>query len=1035
MKHNGRIFALVVLLAAAIGSSAVPVRPAPAERNEGSVFAGLTWRSIGPAVMGGRTVDIEVDGNRPWIVYAAVGPSGVWRSYNNGITWENVFGREATVSVGDLALDPRDPNVFWVGTGEATCRNSVTIGDGVYKTSDGGKTWANTGLRETRHISRVVVDRKNSDTVFVAAMGHLWGPNEERGVFKTTDGGLSWRRVLFVDADTGAADLAQDPEDENILYAAAYEHRRLPYRYTGGGKGSGLYKSTDGGETWRRLNQDLPQGVVGRIGIAVSKSRPEVVYALIEHADPGLWRSEDRGESWTRMADGKIVARINTRPFYYSHIHVDPTDDAVVYVLSTSGHVSTDKGRTFRVFTGGTHSDHHALWIDPRNPDHLIDGNDGGIDITYDRGKNWQAVQSIPAAEVYNIGTDLRDPYWVYCGLQDNHVWGAPSAVMESSGIQNPDWILLGGGDGFYVQPDPSDPSTVYANSQMNNIFRFDGRLGRSQAIRPLAGEGEPDLRFNWNAPIHVSPHDPRVVYTAGNRLFVSRDRGHSWEALSPDLTTNDPQKLKDTFGPISRETTGAESHCTITTISESPVRAGVLWCGTDDGLVHVTRDGGGTWMNVTSGLPGLPDGTWCSRVEASPFEAGTAFASFDGHRTDDYGSYLFKTADYGLTWTSIASDLPFGWVHVVRADRRNRNLLFAGTEFGVFASRDGGRHWFSMRNNLPTVAVHDLAVHPRTDDLIIGTHGWGIWILDDITPLQETDKALWSGEPHLFEVRPATQFILGNTRETYSRPAFVGANPPYGMTISAYFESVPESKPLLSIADSGGNEVFRAELPLREGLHRVVWNLQTWPRTRQGERISGPGISLVSMPFVSPGAFTVRLAVGEKMIERPALVRSDPRFDWPEEDRRAQRDALADVFELHRIAGLTVTAVSAIERETNGLRRSLEKQAALSRRLRSALSRFEKALTPLKNEAVPRHFGGGLAGGVLMLGSSIGGYPGRPTDMDLRRIESLNGKISSLMSRVNAFIGREIPRLNAVLEKNGLKPLTSPGEIASPWK
>jgi len=1035
MKDSGRIPALLVWLMAVICLSAVHAENEPVAPGWESVFSGLTWRSIGPAVMGGRTVDIEANDNQPWIVYAAVGPSGVWRSSNNGITWESFFGREATVSVGDLALDPRDPNVVWVGTGEATCRNSVTIGDGVYKTSDGGKTWANMGLRETRHISRVVVDRKNSDTVFVAAMGHLWGPNVERGVFKTTDGGLSWRRVLYVDADTGAADLVQDPEDENILYAAAYEHRRLPYRYIGGGKGSGVYKSTDGGETWRQLTKDLPQGVVGRIGISVSRSRPEVIYALIEHADAGLWRSEDRGESWKRMADAKTFYRINTRPFYYSHIHVDPADDAVVYVLSTSGHVSTDKGRTFRVFTAGTHSDHHALWIDPRNPDHLIDGNDGGIDITYDRGKNWQAVQSIPAAEVYNIGYDLRDPYWVYCGLQDNHVWGAPSAGMESSGIQNSDWILLGGGDGFYVQPDPSDPSTVYANSQTNNIFRFDGRLARAKSIRPLAGEGEPELRFNWNAPIHISPHDSKVVYTAGNRLFVTRNRGQSWQALSPDLTTNDPKKLKDTFGPISRETTGAESHCTITTISESPVRAGVIWCGTDDGLVQLTRDGGRAWSNVTASIPGLPAHTWCSRVEASPFEAQTAYASFDGHRTDDYGTYLFKTSDFGRTWTSISGDLPFGWIHVVRADRRSRNLLFVGTEFGVFASLNGGEHWFSLRNNLPTVAVHDLAVHPRANDLIIGTHGWGIWILDDITPLQEIGDGLESREAHLFEIPACTQFILGNSRETYSKPAFVGANPDYGMRISVFFGSVPESKPLLTVADGGGTEAFRAELPLRAGLHRVVWNLQTWPRTREGERIASLGISLVSMPFAPPGEFTVRLSLGDRTLVRPALVRPDPRFDWTEEDRRAQGEALADMFKLHRVSGLTVTAVSSIQREGNALRRALEKDPAPSRSVLAALSKFEKTLGPLRNEAIPSNFGGGLAGAVLMLGSSIGGYPGPPTDMDLRQIESLRGKIFSLRDRVNALIRRDIPRLNDVLEKNGLKPIKVPEEIATPWE
>lgn len=1028
-----RAFLSPSLLAAALVFSPIAASDVRAPSGEASVFGGLSWRSIGPAVMGGRTVDIEADEKQPWILYAAVGPSGVWRSTNNGITWDNIFGREATVSVGDLALDPSNPDIIWVGTGEATCRNSVTIGDGIYKSTDGGKTWVQRGLGETRHISRVVVDRDRPGTVFVAAMGHLWGPNEERGVFKTTDGGLTWRRVLFVGPDVGAADLVQDPSDGDILYAAAYEHRRLPYRYIGGGRGSGLYKSTDRGETWRKLTKDLPGGVLGRIGIGVSRSKPEVVYALIEHAEAGLWRSEDRGESWERRADARTYYRVNTRPFYYSHIHVDPTDDMRVYVLSTSGHVSSDGGRTFRTFTAGTHSDHHALWIDPRNPGHLVLGNDGGIDITYDGGKNWLPVQSIPAAEVYNIGVDLRDPYWVYCGLQDNHVWGAPSAVTETSGIQNSDWILLGGGDGFYAQPDPSDPLTVYANSQGNSLFRFDGRIARSKMIRPLAGAGESELRFNWNSPIHISPHDPRVVYTAGNRLFVTRDGGMSWTALSPDLTTNDPHKTKDTFGPISRENSGAETHCTITTLCESPVRAGVIWCGTDDGQVQVTRDGGRTWDNVTAGIPGLPPHTWCSRVEASPFQAGTAFASFDGHRTDDYSTYLFKTDDTGRTWTPIRGDLPFGWVHVVRADRRNPDLLFVGTEFGVFASLDGGKKWFSLRNNLPTVAVHDLIVHPTANDLIIGTHGWGIWILDDIAPLQESGGGLGESAMHLFSVRPCSQLIMSNTRETYARPPFAGANPAYGMIMNAHFASAPRTKPVLSVWDASGEEMFRAELPLKEGLHRVVWNLQSWPRNKKGVKVSSPGVSLIQPPLVSPGEFTVRLNLGDETVARSAQVKPDPRFHWPEEARRVQREALVEVLELNRLAGLAATAVSALRRETDVLRKELEKSPAVPRAVQNALGKFDNEFLPLADEALPQQLGGGLTGALLMLGSSIGGYPGPPTDMDLRQVGRIRDRTEALVRRVNGFIRKNVPALNSVLEKNGVKPVSPPKEVSLP--
>ncbi len=645
-----------------------------------SLYEKFSWRGIGPAVMGGRTVDLDAVESQPWIIYAAVGPSGVWKTENNGVSWNPVFYKENTVSVGDIAIAQAQPNIVWVGTGEATCRNSVTVGDGVYKSTDGGKTWTNMGLRETRHISRIIVNRGDPNIVYVAAMGHLWGPNPERGIFKTIDGGKTWTKVLYVNENTGFADLAMDPSDSLTLFAAAYEHRRLPYYFSSGGPGSGLYKTSDGGLTWKKLTKDLPEGLMGRIGIDVARSSPNVVYALIEHQQAGIWRSEDRGESWKRMCDPQTAQRVNNRPFYYSQIRVDPTDDKLVYVLSTGLYVSTDMGQKFRPIGGGIHPDHHAFWIDPANPLHLIDGNDGGIDVSYDGGKNWFAHQNMDLAEVYQIGYDLRSPYSVYCGLQDNGVWGGPSATLDTRGITNDDWIAVGGGDGFFAQVDSGDPNTIYANSQMNGLYRYDLKIRKSKTIKPLASLKEPVYRFNWNAPISISPHDPKTVYCGGNFLFKTTDGGSSWAIISPDLTTNDPAKQKDSGGPITPDNSGAEIHCTITTISESPAEADVIWCGTDDGNLQVTRDGGKTWKNVIKSIPGLPPNTWCSRVEASHFEAGTAYAAFDGHRMDDYAPYLYKTSDFGKTWKPIKAGLPpFGWIHVVREDPKNRNLLFAG--------------------------------------------------------------------------------------------------------------------------------------------------------------------------------------------------------------------------------------------------------------------------------------------------------------------------------------------------------------------
>ncbi len=602
---------------------------------------------------------------------------------------------------------------------------------------------------------------------------------------------------------------------------------------------------------------------MGRIGLAVARTKPGVVYALIEHAEGGIWRSDDLGESWKRACDAPTFRRVNSRPFYYSQICVDPSDDRTVYVLSTGLFVSNDGGQKFRPIGSGTHPDHHGFWIDPSDPAHLIDGNDGGIDISRDGGKTWQAVQSIDAAEVYQVGFDMDIPYRVYCGLQDNGAWGGPSASLDPRGITNEDWIAIGGGDGFFVRPDPSDPDTVYSNSQMNGLQRYDGKLGRAKPIRPSAPLSERPYRFNWNSPVQVSAHDPKVVYCGGNFLFRTRDGGQSWEKAGPDLTTDDPEKQKDSGGPISRENTGAEVHCTIVAISESPVDASVLWCGTDDGNLQVTRDGGRTWKNVAPAIPGLPRHTWCSRVEASHFDAGTAYASFDGHRTDDYRTYLYATADFGKTWKPLANGLPFGWVHVVREDPVNRNLLFAGTEFGVHASLDAGRSWFSLRNNLPTVAVHDIAVHPREGDLIIGTHGRGIWILDDIAFLREMSEAVLASEFHLFSIRPVYYPLTSLKAESFGRPAFLGKNPPVGASVTTWLKSDLKEKVRIAVKDASGKLLGEMELGSKAGLQRAVWNLQVVPEASDGQKYPPTQAVFGALPVAFPGRYSVEIAPG----------------------------------------------------------------------------------------------------------------------------------------------------------------------------
>ncbi|MFB0564400.1 MAG: WD40/YVTN/BNR-like repeat-containing protein [Candidatus Aminicenantaceae bacterium] len=1005
------------------------------------VFEKLSWRCIGPAVMGGRTVDIDVVEKKPWIIYAAIGPSGVWKSENNGITWDPVFHKENTVSVGDIAVSQSHPGIIWVGTGEATCRNSVTIGDGVYKSADGGKTWENMGLKETRHISRILINPGDPNIVYVAAMGHLWGSNKERGVYKTVDGGKTWEKILYINKDTGFVDLAMDPSDSLILYAASYEHRRMPYYFSSGGPGSGIYKSEDAGKTWKRLEKDLPEGIMGRIGVAVSRSNPEVVYALIEHKDGGIWRSEDKGESWKRMCDNKTYKLVNYRPFYYSQIRVDPTDDKVVYVFSGGLFVSENMGKNFIGISGGTHADHHALWIDPANPLHLVDGNDGGIDVTYDRGKNWYDVQCIPAAEVYQIGFDMRYPYYVYCGLQDNGLWGGPSTTLDARGITNDQWYKIGGGDGFYAQVDPTDPNTIFGNYQMNGLYRYDLKIKRRKNIKPLASLEEPPYRFNWNAPIHISPHDPRTVYTGGNYLFKTTDSGHSWQIISPDLSTNDSKKQRDSGGSITLDNTGAEIHCTIITISESSVEEGVIWCGTDDGNVQVTIDGGENWENVVNNIRGLPPNTWCSRIEASHFHGGTAYVAFDGHRHDDYNTYLYKTTNYGYTWKSIRSNLPFGWVHVIREDLKNENLLFVGTEFGIYASLDSGDSWFSLMNNLPTVAVRDIAIHPRENDLIIGTHGRGIWIMDDISPLQEMSEEVLESDLHLFNIRPATMFLRFFTGETSSRPVFSGKNSPYGMMITSYVKTVPKEKPKLSIIDKADKVIFEISIAKKAGIQRNTWNLRFTSRTIEGKKIKASPTGFYMMPYVFPGEYTIELSVGEMRVKKKTVVHSDSRIIVNEQERDAQIEAITSTMVLSKKMGLSVTAAKNIRRELDRISKSLEELKETPELVTSAIKDFEGHFRPLEEVIMPKGIGYrgsmemALRGGsvyqqILSLGSSISGYHAALTETDVFRLKELSREVDMLVNKLNEIINVKIPELNKLLNEHQIKTLKVPKEV-----
>ena len=743
---------VVLLMACAVLTATSAVAQVPE-----AIFDGISRREIGPAIMSGRVVDLAVSEDDPSIFYAASASGGLLKTVNGGATWENVFDSQATVSIGDVAINPTDPNVVWVGTGEANNRQSSSWGDGIYKSTDGGRTWTHRGLRESNHIGRIVIDPRDTDVVYVAAVGRLWGANKERGVFKTTDGGLTWQHALAIDEHTGAVDLIMDPANPKVLFAAAYQRRRTGWGFNGGGPGSGLYKTVDAGRTWRRIGGGLPTGDVGRIGLDIYRRNSNIVYAIVEHREGGIFRSEDKGETWSK------VNSLNPRPMYFSQIRIDPNEPQRIYVNGVTLFVSDDGGKTFTDDDSrGVHSDHHALWIDPRNSRHVINGNDGGVWVSRDRARTWEHLNNYPIGQFYNVDVDMQQPYHIYGGMQDNASWGGPSSVRDRQGIANEHWYQMLSCDGMFTVVDPSDGDTIYTNCQNGRIVRYSRRTGERKMIMPQPESGETPLRWNWTAPIVVSPHDKRTLFTAANKVFKSSDRGQTWSVVSPDLTNALDRDELVIMGVSGRDITvarndGMSSFGNITALAESPRRAGLLYAGTDDGNVQVSRDGGASWGNRTSRFAGVPKLIYVSRLTPSAFAEGTVYAAFDGHRSDDFKPWVYVSTDFGETWRSIGNDLPVGSVYVIKEDPRNQDVLYVGTEFGLFVSIDRGAHWTRWKG-MPTVAVYDLVVHPRDNDLILGTHGRSFIVLDDISPLQQLTPAVLAAASHVFDIgRPSS--------------------------------------------------------------------------------------------------------------------------------------------------------------------------------------------------------------------------------------------------------------------------------------
>jgi len=1018
----------------------------------------MTFRSIGPATMGGRVDDFAVFESRPAVYYAGAATGGLWKTMNNGTTWESVFDHQDVASIGAVAIPQDNPNLVWVGTGEDNNRQSSSWGGGVFKSTDGGRSWQNMGLMESRHIGRIVVDPVDHEVVYVAATGHLWGPNKERGVYKTTDGGLTWQQSLFVDEQTGATDLAMDPSNNKVLYAAMYQRQRTAWGFNGGGPGSGLYKSADAGATWTRLNSGLPTGPLGRIGIDIFRSDSKIVCALIQHeSESGLYRSVDAGAHWTKMGT------TNPRPNYFSQVRVDPNDERRVYVLGVRLMVSDDEGRTFKEVRlsysrpGGERPrddlDVHAMWIDPRDASHLIIGSDVGIAASYDRGATWDYLDNLPIGQFYHVGYDMDTPYRVYGGLQDNDVWGGPSAVRNRFGIGNREWFTLSIGDGFVAMADPRDARTLYVETQDGSLVRVDRDTNEKKSIRPQAGRGDPPLRWDWNTPLIISPHDPNTVLTAAQKIFRSPDRGQSWQVISPDLTSGVDRDTLPIMGVAGREirlsrNDGVSAYPAIVALAESPKKAGVYYAGANDGTVQVSRDGGKTWVKITGMFPGLPAGAAAAGIVASAFDEATAYVAFNNHRADDYSPYIYMTSDYGGTWTSLSASLPAGQaINCVTEDPRSRNVLYLGTEFGLFLTFDKGQHWVHFKSNLPTVPIDEITIHPRENDMLLATHGRSIWILDDISPLQQAAEAAMS-EAFLFRVRDAFQFSPSDDHANYPGDRrFWGRNPEFGAPVSYYLKDVPKD---IRITIRDGHGAIVREMSVDDllnyrsaGLNRFYWDLRHQPlESGRGGRggVGGGGFGGGGSfgPFVLPGAYKISLTVnGRDVGSRSMRVSSDPQVQISDADRKLQHDtalALHDYQHAFNDASAALSSVNDQLRAAQDLLKQAANAPAAAVAAADSLAKRLAVITQQLGAGAQAGGGGGRGGGpgggaqpirnqIPGIKSQIMASTSAPTLLQMQVARESRELLVKLIPDLNNAAAAALPELFKILSDNKMNP------------
>jgi len=1012
-----------------------------------SPYAHLKFRGVGPAVSGGRVPAVAGTDADPFLYYAGGSGGGVWKTENGGTTWAAVFEHKPVSAIGYVAIAPSNKDVVWVGTGEANPRNDDISGDGVWKSTDGGKTFKHMGLDGSMYVSSILIDAKNPNVVLVGALGDVSADSADRGVYRTTDGGKTWTKTLFVGPRSGVADLARNPKIPGVVFAGVWQVRRTPWNLDSGGPDDGLYRSDDGGVTWRKLEgHGLPAPPMGRVGVAIAPSNPKRVFAVIQSKEGVLWRSDDGGATWRRISSDTIV---NQRPFYYSHVWVDPQNDNHLIAQSVDMAQSKDGGKTWKAVDSAVHGDHHSLWW-AADGKRIIDGSDGGVAITHDSGDTWEWRNNIDIGQVYHLGYDLQNPYTICAALQDNEAWCAPSNSLDPMGILPRDWYIVQGGDGVWVWPDPLDPNFVWSDLENGVLGIFNKRTGETVDVTPYPHDtnGVPlaplPYRFNWNSPIAFLPQNPRTVYFGGNAVFETTDDGRHWTTISPDLTLNDKLHQQVSGGSITLDVSGAEFYDTILDIAPSPVRQGVIWVGTDDGLIQLTRDGGARWSNVTP--PGVPPYGEVETVEPSHFDPETAFAIFDRHLSGDLAPYVYETNDYGLTWRSIAANLPRQPVRTIRQDPRNPDVLYAGLEDSFWISFDAGTSWQSLQLNLPTSSVHDLRIQPQADDLLVATHGRSLWILDDLTPLEQLERAK-AAKTYFFQPRAAYRFWTYEPEQSTNDSSaqanyFAGENPPYGAILSFYQAKPSAARPSIDIVDASGRVVRHiagthesngAQVPNvtnYAGVNRVVWDLQEDPPTKwnsapKWNRGSDDG------PYVVPGTFQARLHAGGQTLARTIIVKPDPRTSWTMADMIARHDF--EVTFNDELDGIdkALNHLDAVRKQLDELAKSSAATAALLAQINAARDRanavaVELSTNPRNGEddftyTSPDRLRERVQG---ILAIATGGSWQPPWDAHLKEAAAIRSEYQSVMADYAKFVNEDLAKLNAALEEAKLRPI-----------